>query len=213
MNNERVVCINEKIRESINVLNKVVSCLEDIVKEPDDGSARSMSKICFEHEIDYLKLRRLLSFQTLRTICKGQKLPEIELPELDPHEKLFREVLRIPYTINTSYPLDLNDSAEYVLNTYLREIESKILRMYFCFEGYEEFGYFKEMADSLNMSEVRVRQIKEKAIRKLQRNVNASMILKDGLCAWKLEIKKKEMVQAGYKKMYEAVLKEYGGDN
>lgn len=207
-NVSRTLHNNDNIKNALDVFKDITSCLEDILKEPDDGSGKAMTQICIDHNIDYFSLRKLMEIKTLNKIYTDKIIDskELVLPEEDPYESLIKAVFCINSNEVVSYPVDLKESVNHILTT-LTMREQTVIKMRFGFDDYNKMT-FEEVGKEFKVTRDRIRQIEAKALRKL-RHPNRSRILKYGLIEFNLEEKKEEIKIIESRKLSEKALEEY----
>ena len=195
---KRELNTNEKLKEMLNTVNDIKACLEDVISEPDDGSGKAMSQICIEHNIDYLKFRRLFQTKLFTEIRSNTviKSSDIELPELDPYEKLFSAVFALRDLNNVEFPVDFKESVDYLLSSEkdFTEKERMVINLRYGFvdeyKGLPTPLTLNEVGSIMNLSKDRIRQIEAKALRKF-RHPSRSKILREGL----MEIEAKRKIE------------------
>lgn len=151
---------NEKIEIALKNIRNIEKCLEDILKEPDNdaSNAKSMSKICQQHNISYIKLRTLInSVNGIYTEGMIDK-ENLTLP-LDPYRNFYTYFFGIKYIKEIEFPPDLEESVELAINC-LNERAQDIIRKYFF-----EFMTLEQIAKSYSISIQRIRQILTKSFR------------------------------------------------
>lgn len=207
-NVSRTLHNNDNIKNALELFKDITSCLEDILKEPDDGSGKAMTQICIDHNIDYFSLRKLMEIKTLNKIYADKIIDskELVLPEEDPYESLIKAVFCINSNEVVSYPVDLKESVNHILTT-LTMREQTVIKMRFGFDDYNKMT-FEEVGKEFKVTRDRIRQIEAKALRKL-RHPNRSRILKYGLIEFNLEEKKEEIKIIESRKLSEKALEEY----
>ena len=187
---KRELNTNERLENALKMLNDVESCIQDILAEPEGIKGKAMTTICREHGIDYLNLRKVLSLSSFQNIYTDKVITadEIELPEMDPWEKLFRAVFGINKLEPIELPVDIKESTQYIMNQCLTDREQKILNARFGF--IEEFDRdptpmsLEDIGEKMGVTRNRIRQIEAKALRKL-RYPSRAKILRDGLIKFK----------------------------
>ena len=179
MNTERTKMTNELLKNKITVLKDVISCLEEIVEQPEKGGITSTS-ICAKYEINFLSIRKLINLTILDNMYIDKVIDHKDIViDKTPYEKIFHIILDIPDNEVVIMPADLEDSVKYAIDNYLTEREKYVL--------YERFGIdsycrtYNEIGDEMKCCRTRVKQIEVKAIRKLRTNNLAVRIIKDGL--------------------------------
>lgn len=207
-NVSRTLHNNDNIKNALELFKDITSCLEDILKEPDDGSGKAMTQVCIDHNIDYFSLRKLMEIKTLNKIYADKIIDskELVLPEEDPYESLIKAVFSINSNEVISYPVDLKESVNHVLST-LTMREQTVIKMRFGFDDYNKMT-LEEVGKEFKVTRDRIRQIEAKALRKL-RHPNRSRILKYGLIEFNLEEKKEEIKIIESRKLSEKALEEY----
>lgn len=206
-NVSRTLHTNDSIKNALDIFKDIVSCLEDVLKEPDDGSGKSMTQVCVDHNIDYFSLRKLMEIKTMSKIYIGKVIDskDIELPEEDPYESLVKDVFCIGNE-NVSFPVDLKARVDHVLES-LTVREQNVIRMRFGFDDYSKMT-LEEVGTEFKVSRDRIRQIEAKALRKL-RHPNRAKILKYGLSECKLAEKKEELKMIETEQIHKEQLEEY----
>lgn len=187
---KRELNTNERLENALKIFKDIESCIQDILEEPEGIKGKAMTTICQEHGIDYLNLRKILSLSSFQNIYIDKVITadEIELPEMDPWEKLFRAVFGINKLEPIELPVDIKESTQYVMNQCLTDREQKILNARFGF--IEEFDgdptpmILEDVGEKMSVTRNRIRQIEAKAIRKL-RHPSRAKILRDGLIKFK----------------------------
>lgn len=207
-NVSRTLHNNDNIKNALELFKDITSCLEDILKEPDDGSGKAMTQVCIDHNIDYFSLRKLMEIKTLNKIYVDKIIDskELELPEEDPYESLIKAIFSINSNEVVSYPVDLKESVDHVLST-LTMREQTVIKMRFGFDDYNKMT-LEEVGKEFKVTRDRIRQIEAKALRKL-RHPNKSRILKYGLIAFNLEEEKEKIKIIESRKLSEKALEEY----
>lgn len=178
--------INESFENALKIIKDIEACVEDILAEPEGIEGAPISKICLEHGINYSNLRKLLSLTSFQNVYANKVIPssDIELPEMDPYENLFRAVFRIDKSEPIELPVDIKESAKYAIDSCLNDRERIVINARFglveTFCGNTTPMTLVEIADLLVRSKERIREIEQKALRKL-RHPNRSGYLKYGL--------------------------------
>lgn len=187
---KRELNTNERLENALKMFNDIESCIQDILAEPEGIKGKAMTTICREHGIDYLNLRKVLSLSSFQNIYTDKVITadEIELPEMDPWEKLFRAVFGINKSEPIELPVDIKESTQYAMNQCLTDREQKILNVRFGlideFNGDPTPMTLEEVGEKFGVTRHRIRQIEAKAIRKL-RHPSRAKILRDGLSKFK----------------------------
>lgn len=187
---KRELNTNERLENALKIFKDIESCIQDILEEPEGIKGKAMTTICQEHGIDYLNLRKILSLSSFQNIYTDKVITadEIELPEMDPWEKLFRVVFGINKSEPIELPVDIEESIQYVMNQCLTDREQKILNARFGlieeFDGDPTPMILEDVGEKMSVSRNRIRQIEAKAIRKL-RYPSRAKILRDGLIKFK----------------------------
>lgn len=205
---------NERLENALKMFKDIESCIQDILAEPEGIKGKAMTTICQEHGIDYLNLRKILSLSSFQNIYTDKVITadEIELPEMDPWEKLFRAVFGINKSEPIELPVDIKESIQYVMNQCLTDREQKILNARFGlieeFDGDPTPMTLEDVGEKMSVTRDRIRQIEAKAIRKL-RHPEKSKLLRDGMIKTKELEAIKEMTLKRAKEESEKRLKEY----
>lgn len=214
---KRELNTNERLENALKMFNDIESCIQDILAEPEGIKGKAMTTICQEHGIDYLNLRKILSLSSFQNIYTDKVITadEIELPEMDPWEKLFRVVFGINKSEPIELPVDIEESIQYVMNQCLTDREQKILNARFGlieeFDGDPTPMILEDVGEKMSVTRGRIRQIEAKAIRKL-RHPSRAKILRDGLTKFKeteaVKLAEIEMERAEAKKRVEEFKKQ-----
>ena len=182
----RTVNTNDKIEKVIGIFKDIQSCLEDVLSHSDGENKKSMADICSEHGIDYLNLRNLLGTKVLEKIYADKIIDssDIDLPEMDPYEKLFRAVFKCSNNEVIHFQADFRESVDYIMSQCLNEREQIIIRLRYGFDDSEHNEpvpmTLRELGKMFGLSMERIREIEMKSLRKLRIPKNAK-VLRDGL--------------------------------
>ena len=182
MNNERTRLTNEELESRKESLTRVVAAVQELIDNPE----LSMAECFRRNNLHYLNTRSLL-IALDRADLSAKKLPvefANEKTQYDtfilPEEALYVKVFGIDRKDRQkiTLPEDCKDAINYVFEKNLNETERFVLsRRYGFVEGYPTLI---SIGQKLNLSRERVRQIEEKALRKL-RVPSSTKILKYGL--------------------------------
>lgn len=208
--NKRNLTAYNNVKTALESLKKIESCFEKILKEYNEGTSTPPSQVCAENGIDYPRLKILLNSHAFNNIYTDGliKPSNLQLPEMDPYEKLYREVLQIDDNIAVEFPADLIQTVDWLLDNVLIEKERKVIILRFGFSEDDGFATLEETGKSLGLSTERVRQIERRSIR-LLRHPNKARILKDGIIKSKEDDEVKEMKLKYAKEESKKRLKEY----
>lgn len=214
---KRELNTNERLENALKMFNDIESCIQDILAEPEGIKGKAMTTICREHGIDYLNLRKVLSLSSFQNIYIDKVITadEIELPEMDPWEKLFRAVFGINKSEPIELPVDIKESIQYTMDQCLTDREKKVLNVRFGlieeFDGDPTPMILEDVGEKMSVTRNRIRQIEAKAIRKL-RHPSRAKILRDGLTKFKeteaVKLAEIEMEKAEAKKRVEEFKKQ-----
>jgi RNA polymerase sigma factor (sigma-70 family) len=203
MNNERTRCNDEVLQSTIEVLNSIIEALQDTV-----NNGKSLGESCRERNLLYKKVRSLVMGISSYNILINENLKEIELPEEDGYEKLYREIFNLSKSDNFSFPVDLKETIDIVIDNALTEREKKILSMRYALGEFEYDSTFEEIGKVFNVNKERIRQIVLKAIRKL-RNPKRSKVIRDGIASYKEATRENEIIAEAAKEKRIAKMQEF----
>lgn len=199
----------ESVKTALETLEKIEFCFEKILKEFDEGTSAPPSQVCAENGIVYSRLKILLKSYAFNNIYTHGliKPSNLELPEMDPYEKLYREVFQIKDNIPAEFPVDLIQTVDWILDNVLNKQQREVIILRFGFSEDDGFLTYEETGKSIGISGERVRQIEAKAIRQL-RYPEKSKLLRDGMIKTKELEAIKEMTLKRAKEESEKRLRE-----
>lgn len=186
----RTLFNNERLEENIKAFKDIVSCLEDIANQPDDGSGKSMTKICIEHKINYLNLRRIMELKPFTKIYNDRVIKPADISVYNPYEKLYRTLFKLSENDIVEFPIDLEETIDEVIPLCLTEREIGIIMLRFGF--YEDPQTLEQVARTYHVTKDRIMQIEKKVIRKLSNHSYGQMI-KIGLLKYNEEKDAKQL--------------------
>jgi hypothetical protein len=183
---ERTRCNNESLKEAIEVFETMAKVLEETIE-----NNKSMTAICRENNLNYIKFRRLVMGINKYLLQDKVNTDTLELPEQDGYERLFKELFGLNTTTPVDYPVDIVETIDNVISTTLNKREQYVINNKFTLNGVPHSLSNEEIGREFNVTKERIRQVEAKALRKLKRADNLKKI-KVGLMRYKIECSEAE---------------------
>ena len=171
---ENAALLDERIEE----LQQVVEILKEIRDNPNIGE----KKMCDKYGIDFHRFRRYVYDAEWLTKSSAaaesdkssikKRMHEIR-PTLSWHDALWLTIMQRKFSNLEAYPSDLEESLDIMIQK-LHDQERKVI-LY----RYEECLSYDEIAERLDVTRERIRQIEAKAIRKLRYSNGWVLVGKD----------------------------------
>lgn len=207
-NSKRTEFNNEKLKNALEIFKDIVSCLEDIIVEPDDGTGKPMNHVCLEHNINNCRLRNLMETTAFHKIYIDHIVhPEdVEIPE-DNYEKFYKYILEISQNEVVEYPVDLKETIDYALSNFLNEREQTMVKLRFGLIENHTTTSCKELSEIYNITDSRIGDIISHALKKITRYSHRMKLIRDGRLKFEVDKAQIESEQAKVREELERQLK------